>query len=149
MMEKAENIAVAMLLIEEDEIFVSGYKSDIQRLYDAGFVERAWDIRLDNGHRPYLAPKKRVCYDSSDAGGAQPQNAVTAGVVAQTGATLVHNLHLLEQTFLFRRTAAFWSDLEVAFAEDDQPPADDLADYYAVYRGCVLPNGNSVKFVRL
>ncbi|HWQ61716.1 MAG TPA: hypothetical protein VN521_05350 [Negativicutes bacterium] len=148
-MINADQLAVAMLVIEEEEVFVVGCRSDIQRLSEAGHVERAWDFKLDNGHRPYASPKKRMEYDITEEGDAAG-NAVTRRVAAYTGLCLAHDLHLVTDTYLFRPTPAFWADLWVDFAAGPGlPPDRKLEDYYAVYRGCILANVSNIKFVRL
>jgi tRNA pseudouridine-54 N-methylase len=43
-MIKADQLAVAMIVMDDEEVFVVGHHSDIQRLDDASLVERAWEI---------------------------------------------------------------------------------------------------------
>lgn len=150
MMINADQLAVAMLVIDEEEVFVVGYRSDIQRLGDAGHAERAWDFKLDNGHRPYASLKKRMEYDITEEPGQADGNAVTRRIAAHTGLRFAHDLHLVTDTYLFRPTPAFWADLWVDFAYGPGlPPGRKLEDYYAVYRGFVLANVSNIKFVRL
>jgi hypothetical protein len=139
-----------MLVVDDEEIFVAGHVSDIQRLADAGLVARGWDIILDNGHRPYASPKKRVDHEITEQPGDGPGNAITAKIAAATGLQFSHDLHLLTDTYLFRPTPAFWTDLWVDFATCPGLPAGKkLEDYYAVYRGYILPGSTSIKFIRL
>jgi hypothetical protein len=149
-MVKADKLAVALLVIKEEELFIAGDKSDIQRLSNAGVVAGAWDIKLDNGHRPYPAARRRVDYDITAEPSSFAKNAVTQDISNKTGIIFAYNLHPLIQTYLFRETATFWSDLFVDFSEDAcLPPGKDLQHYHAVYRGSILPNISSVKFIRL
>ncbi|MDR3565164.1 MAG: hypothetical protein P4N59_27500 [Negativicutes bacterium] len=149
-MVNAEKIAAALLLIADEEVFVAGYTSDIQRLNDAGVVEQAWDFKLDNGHRPYLVAKKRINFTITDEPSDEVKNGLTQLIAAKTGVRFSHNLHLLVQTYLFRETAAFWGDIWADFAEDANLPAGkNLQDFYAVYRGCILPNNRGAKLIRL
>jgi hypothetical protein len=149
-MLKAETVAVALIAINEEEFYIVGHTSDIQRLENAELVERAWDIRLDNGHRPYPVLKKRVNYDITEQPNDEPKNALTREIMRKTDLYFAHNLHQLEKTYLFRETAAFWGDLWVDFTDADVMPADRRSeDYYASYRGCIIPHISSVKFIRL
>jgi hypothetical protein len=148
-MINSEQVLAAMVVLDDEEMFVVGHVSDIQRLADAGLVARGWDIKLDNGHRPYASPKKRVDHEITEAANAEPGNAITR-LLAGSGLKFAHDLHLLTDTYLFRPTPAFWADLWVDFADGPELPAGKkLEDYYAVYRGCVLPGSTSIKFVRL
>jgi hypothetical protein len=148
--EKAEKFAVALLVINDEEIFSVGYTSDIQRISQAGFVDRAWDIRLDNGHRPYPVVKKRVDYDIAEAPSDAAQNAFTGEISRLTGMSFAHNLHPIKQTYLFRETPKFWSDLFVAFSDNTGLPQGVTPEkYYAIYQGRIITNISSVKFVRL
>lgn len=150
-MINSEQVLAAMVAFEDDEeLFVVGHVSDIQRLADAGLVARGWDIKLDNGHRPYASPKKRVDHEITEAAAGEPGNDVTRMLAARSGLRFAHDLHLLTDTYLFRPTPAFWVDLWVDFAGGPGlPNGKKLEDYYAVYRGCVLPGSTSIKFVRL
>lgn len=149
-MINADQLAVAMLEIDEEEIFVVGRRSDIQRLSDAGHVERAWDFKLDNGHRPYASLKKRMDYDITEEPGDAAGNAVTRRIAAHTGLRFAHDLHLVTDTYLFRPTPAFWADLLVDFAYGPGLPAGRKPeDYYAVYKGFILAGVSNIKFVRL
>lgn len=149
-MVKAENVAVAMLVIDDEELFVAGFTSDIRRLDNAGVVEQAWDIKLDNGHRPYLVAKKRINFDITEEPGGQAENDLTRMLSAKTGLKFSHNLYPLIQTYLFRDSAAFWGEIGVDFAEGEgMPCGKNVQDYYAVYRGCILPNNRGAKVVRL
>ncbi len=149
-MIKTDELAVAMVVIDDEEVFVVGRRADIRRLSDAGLVERAWDIKLDNGHRPYASLKKRVDYDIADEPAGAPGNAVTARIAAYSGLRFAHDLHLVTDTYLFRPTPAFWVDLWAGFADGPGLPAGCTPeDYYAVYKGFILANVSNIKFVRL
>ena len=149
-MVKAEKLAAALVVIDDEELFVTGHTSDIQRMDIAGVVDLAWDIKLDNGHRPYLVAKKRVCFDITEEPSDSPKNDLTQMITAKTGVKFAHSVHPLVQTYLFRETAVFWGDLGVDFSEDAGLPCGKNAqDYYAVYRGCILPNNRGAKLVRL
>lgn len=149
-MVKSEQVLAALIALADEELFIVGHVSDIQRLADAGLVERAWDIMLDNGHRPYASPKKRVDHDITEEAGDGPANAITAKIAAGSGLRFSHDVHLLTDTYLFRPTPAFWADLWVDFAASPGLPAGRrLEDYYAVYRGFILPGQTSIKFIRL
>jgi len=147
-MVKADQLLIAMMVLAGDEeIFVVGHTGDIQRLADDGLVERAWDIKLDNGHRPYPYPRQGLRAASCAVPPRPAGNAVTRRIAAATGLSFAHDLHLLTDTYLFRLTPAFWAELLADFADDGPglPPGRRQEDYYAVYRGHVAP----VKFVRL
>ncbi|MDR3591483.1 MAG: hypothetical protein P4N41_17655 [Negativicutes bacterium] len=149
-MAEAEKAAVALLVIDDDELFVAGYTSDIKRLDSAGVVDRAWDIKLDNGHRPYLVAKKRINFDITEEPSAEEKNDLTRMVTAKTGVTFAHSLYPLAQTYVFRKTAVFWGDIEVDFSDNDGLPCGKNAeDYYAVYRGCILAGNRGAKLIRL
>lgn len=149
-MAKAEEVAVALLLIDDEELFVAGYTSDIQRLDDAGVVDRAWDIKLDNGHRPYLVPKKRICFDITEEPSEEAKNDLTRTVAARTGVKFAHSLYPPGQTYVFRKTAAFWGEIEADFSDGDGlPDGKNAEDYYAVYRGAILANNRGAKLTRL
>lgn len=150
-MIKSDQVLAALVAFDdEEEVFVVGYVSDIQRLADAGLVARAWDILLDNGHRPYASPKKRVDHEITEEAAGEPGNALTEKLAAKSGLKFAHDLYLLTDTYLFRPTPAFWVDLWVDFANGPGlPNGRKLEDYYAVYRGCILPGATSIKFVRL
>ncbi|SDF24755.1 hypothetical protein [Sporolituus thermophilus] len=149
-MQKAEEFAVAYVVFEDDEWFIVGRLADIQRLSDAGYVERAWDIKLDNGHRPYAVVKKRVNFDISEPPNDAPKNGLTQTIAAKTGLKFSDNLHFLEHTYLFRPSPAFWGELLIGFAGADGRLQDvNPTDYYAIYRGYILHNVNGAKFVRL
>lgn len=149
-MVNAEELAVAMVIIADNEIFIVGHKSDVQRLNAGSFVGRAWDIKLDNGHRPYAAVKKRIDYDITEQPDEGSKNSITAIITAKTGVNFAHNLHLVIRTWLLRETAAFWSDLWVDFADDTaKPQGIEGKEFFALYRGAILPKSNSVKFIRL
>ena len=149
-MIKADRLAAAMIVVDDEEIFVVGYHSDIQRLSDAALVERAWELKLDNGHRPYASLKKRVNYQTDDEPAATAGNEVTRRIAARTGLRFAHDLHHVTQTYLFRPTAAFWADLWVDFSDGpDLPPGRSPEDYYAVYRGQVKASVSNIRFVRL
>lgn len=148
-MINTDQLAMAMLVIDEEEVFVAGFRSDIQRLDDACHVERAWDIKLDNGHRPYASLKKRLDYEISEEGDTAG-NVVTRRIAAHTGLHFAHDLHLVADTYLFRPTPAFWTDLWADFAAGPGLPSGrKLEDYYAVYKGFVLASVSNIKFVRL
>lgn len=149
-MINAHELIVAMVDIDDEELYVVGRVSDIQRLEDAGFVQRAWDIRLDNGHRPYPVLKKRLDHDITDAPAGAAGTHITRDLAARTGLSFAHDLHLLTDTYLFRPTPAFWTDLWADFAAGPGlPPGRKLEDYYAVYRGFILANVSNIKFIRL
>lgn len=149
-MIKADRLAAAMIVMDDEELFVVGHHSDIQRLSDAALVERAWELKLDNGHRPYASLKKRVNYDIAEEPGDSAGNEVTRLIAARTGLRFAHDLHLVTQTYLFRPTAAFWADLWADFADGPGlPRGRSLEDYYAVYRGQVRASVSNIKFVRL
>ncbi|MDR7867230.1 MAG: hypothetical protein RIN56_10450 [Sporomusaceae bacterium] len=149
-MIKADLLTAAMIVIDDEEMFVVGRHSDIQRLSDAALVERAWELKLDNGHRPYASLKKRVNYEIDEAPGAGAGNEVTRRIAARTGLRFAHDLHLVTQTYLFRPTAAFWADLWVDFSDGpDLPRGRSLEDYYAVYQGKIMASVSNIKFVRL
>jgi hypothetical protein len=149
-MIKTDELAIVMLMVGDEEVFVVGRRSDIQRLGDAGLVERAWEIKLDNGHRPYASLKKRVDYDITDEPGGAPGNDITAKIAAASGLRFAHDLHLVTDTYLFRPTPAFWVDLWADFAAGPGLPAGcKPEDYYAVYKGFILANVSNIKFVRL
>ncbi len=145
-----DELAAAMLVLGDEEVFVVGYRSDIQRLGDAGLVERSWEIKLDNGHRPYPSLRKRVDYDISDEPAGEPGNAITRRIAAHSGLRFAHDLHHVTDTYLFRPTPAFWVDLWADFAAGPGLPAGHKPeDYYAVYKGFILANVSNIKFVRL
>ena len=149
-MIKTDELIVAMLVVDDAEVFVVGYISDIQRLADAGLVERAWDIKLDNGHRPYPSLKKRMDHEITEIPDNAAGTAITRELAAKTGISFSHDIHLLTDTYLFRATPAFWVDLWADFADGPGlPPGRKMEDYYAVYRGFILQNVSNVKFVRL
>lgn len=149
-MIKAHELIVAMLVIDDADIFVVGRISDIQRLADAGLVERAWDIKLDNGHRPYPSLKKRMDHEITDIADNAAGTALTRELTVKTGISFSYDIHLLTDTYLFRPTPAFWADLWADFADGPGLPSGrKIEDYYAVYRGYILPNVSNVKFVRL
>jgi hypothetical protein len=149
-MIKADQLAAAMIVMDDEEVFVVGHHSDIQRLNDASLVERAWEIMLDNGHRPYPSLKKRVNFEIDDAPGEAPGNAITKRIAACTGLCFAHDLHLVTETYLFRPTPAFWADLWADFSDGPGlPPGKKLEDYYAVYQGKILAGVSNIKFIRL
>ncbi|MDT8901920.1 hypothetical protein [Anaeroselena agilis] len=149
-MIKADLLAAAMIVLDNEEVFVVGRHSDIQRLSDAALVERAWDLKLDNGHRPYASLKKHVNYDIGDEPGDMPGNEITRLLAARTGLRFAHDLHLVERTYLFRPTAAFWADLWADFSDGSGLPRGlSLEEYFAVYRGTVNTSISNIKFVRL
>lgn len=145
----AEEIAIALLLLTDDEIVVVGHTIDIQRLYETGAAQRVWDIALDNGHRPYANPKKRLTYDIDQAERGENQNILTTQVSRHFDIGFTHNLHALEHTYLIRTNPAFWSDLQVVYADEDgQLQEADRGDCYAVFRGAVSTNG-AIRFIRM
>ena len=147
---KAKEIALAMAVIDDEEYFLVGSFADMQKLYDGGILERVWDIRLDNGHRPYPSLKKRLSYAGEEVPAKQVSGRLTAEIAAKTGLQFSDELHLVSQTYLFRKTASFWDELWADFSDDGGLPAgQNLADYHAVYRGVVLPGINNIKFTRL
>ncbi len=149
-MIKADLLTAAMIVMDDEEFFVVGHHSDIQRLSDAALVERAWELKLDNGHRPYAALKKRVNYEIDEEPGGAAGNELTQRLAARTGLRFAHDLHLVTQTYLFRPTAAFWADLWVDFSDGpDLPRGRSLEDYYAVYQGKIMASVSNIKFVRL
>ena len=149
-MIKADLLTVAMIVMDDEEMFVVGRHCDIQRLSDAALVERAWELKLDNGHRPYASLKKRVNYEIDEEPGAGPGNEVTRLIAARTGLRFDHDLHLVTQTYLFRPTAAFWGDLWADFSHGTElPRGRSVEDYYAVYQGQVKTSISSIKFIRL
>lgn len=146
---RAEEIAVALIAIDNEELFVVGHIVDVQRLYEAGLILRAWDITLDNGHRPCANQKKRLTYDINQAGQADKKNVLTTKVSRHSELVFTYNLHALEHTYLVRQTPAFWSEVSVAFADEDGRLREiGSDDYYALFRGAVSTNGN-VRFIRM
>lgn len=149
-MIKADLLTAAMIVMDDEELFVVGHHSDIQRLSDAALVERAWELKLDNGHRPYASLKKRVNYEIYEEPGAGAGNEVTRLIAARTGLRFAHDLHLVTQTYLFRPTAAFWADLWADFSDGPElPRGRSLEDYYAVYQGKIMASISNIKFIRL
>ena len=145
----AEEIAIALLLLTDNEIVVVGHTVDIQRLYEAGAAQRVWDIALDNGHRPYASQKKRLTYDIDQAERGENQNVLTTQVSRHFGVGFTHNLHALEHTYLIRANPAFWSELQVVFADEDgQLQEAGRNDCYAVFRGAVSASG-AIRFIRM
>lgn len=149
-MVKAEEVAVAMAVIGDKEYFLVGMLADVKRLYDGGFLERVWDIRLDNGHRPYPSLKKRMSYERETEPTGKASNPLTREIAAGNGLKFSADLHPVVRTYLFRKTASFWDELWVDFSGDDRLPCGrEPGDYHAVYRGAVLAGVNNVKFTRL
>lgn len=149
-MLQAEKFTVALIEKDNDQWFVVGLSSDIQRLNDAGAVARAWDIKLDNGHRPYAVLKKRLNFEITDEPAGVLHNALTLELTRCFNINFAGELYDVTKTYLLRRTSAFWSELGVIFA-DDKGIVEQLnpKEYYAVYQGFILCNISSVKFVRL
>ena len=147
-----EQLAAAYVVAGNGEWYVTGLRRDIELLDEAGFTERVWLIKLDNGHRPYAVLQKRISFDDAGSGvpGTASAGGVTAAVAAATGLSFTGDLHRVADTYLYRRTSAFWADLRAAFGDPSGPPAGIRPDeWYAVYRGVVLPLINGIKFVRI
>lgn len=149
-MLQAEKFTVALIENNDDQWFVVGLSSDIQRLNNVGAVERAWDIKLDNGHRPYAVLKKRLNFDITDESANAPHNTLTLELTKRFNINFAGDLYYVTKTYLLRRTPAFWSELGIVFA-DDKGLVENLnpGEFYAVYQGCILHNISGVKFVRL
>lgn len=142
----SQDIAAAYVVIRDREWYVTGCPSDIERLHVAGFVERAWQIRLDNGHRPYAVLKQTIYFPITHVPTTTPKNAMTEEIALISGVHFAQNLHLVTDTMLLRKSPAFWSELEVAFV-DERHVAND--GYYAAYRGVVQPLIQNIKFSRI
>lgn len=149
-MLQAEQFTVALIENDSDQWFVVGLASDIQRLSDAGAATRAWDIKLDNGHRPYAVLKKRLNFDITDQVADVPGNSLTVELGNRFNLRFAGELYDVTKTYLLRRTPAFWSELGIVFA-DEQGIVDGINpnEFYAVYQGFILESISGVKFVRL
>lgn len=149
-MLKAEQFAVALIIHQDNELFITGSTVDIGRLGNAGLVERSWDIKLDNGHRPFASLKKRVTFDTDASCEQGERNILTKTLSAATSLDFTQNLHYLENTYLIRKTPDFWCDLFITFADEDGRLRDIIpTDFYALYRGYIVRNISSVRFIRL
>jgi hypothetical protein len=147
---RAEQFAVALVEYKDDQWYLVGQLPDIQRLHDAGFVSRAWDIKLDNGHRPYAVLKKRVNFENRQIQTPQSYNMLTGKLSSLLGVSLQGNVHDITQTYLFRPTPAFWADLYIDFADDAGGIANvDPKQFYAIYQGFIIYHIHGVKFIRL
>lgn len=145
----AKEIAIALLMLAEEEVVVVGHSGDIQRLYDTGAAKRIWEIALDNGHRPYANQKNRLADVCEHAEIKESKSVLTRRVSRQFAIDFMDNLHAIEHTFLIRTSPVFWSDLHVVFAEDGKDLLKDVRfDYHAVFRGAVSTNG-AVRFIRM
>jgi len=145
----AEEVAIASLLLTNEEIVVVGHTVDIQRLYETGAAQRVWEIVLDNGHRPYANQKKRLTYDIDQEERGENKNVLTTQVSRHFGLGFTHNLHALEHTYLLRANPTFWSALQVVFAnEDGQLLEAGRYDCYAAFRGAASAGG-SIRFIRM
>lgn len=149
-MQQADETAIGLIVLDDQEQYIAGHVADIQRLYDAGLVDRAWYIALDNGHRPYAAIKKRLTYDNNEM--QQPivtKNILTTYLEERTGLIFANNLHALHHTYLVRTSPTFWSGIEVVFADEDGRLREaDLSKYYALFAGSTTSNGN-IRFMRM
>lgn len=149
-MQKADEIAIALIILDNKEQYIAGHASDIQQLYEAGWVDRAWHIVLDNGHRPYAALKKRLTYDRNESQQSLgKKNLLTRCLEEKMGLAFSNNFYALHHTYLARKSPAFWSDIEVAFADEDGRLREiDFSAYYALFAGTTTSNGN-IRFMRL
>ena len=148
-MLKAEETAITCVAVHNDEYYVAGHISDIQRLYDAGIALRSWSIGLDNGHHPYGVQKKRLTYTSDQSPQEDTKNSLTTRLSKAPGLVFAYNLHALSHTYLVRKSAAFWSEIQVVFADEDGRLRDIIpSEYYAIYCGAQSLDGN-IRFVRL
>lgn len=145
-MHLANEFAAALIVSGANEWYVVGRQSDIGRLHAGGFVERAWQLKLDNGHRPYAVVMKTICFQITERPNDSAKNQLTRDISAATGIEFSADFHLVTETCLIRKSAAFWSDLWLDFAEHNQL---QTAGFYAVYRGVVQPVIQNIKFSRL
>lgn len=148
-MFKADEILIALAVVSDEELYLAGIAADIQRLHDAGFVERVWAIGLDNGHRPYGVLKKRLAYDINQPPCGEETNILTKQISNQTRLTFTKNLHAVDHLYVLRKSPAFWTEIAVAFADEDGRLRDIIpTDYYAIFRGGLTTSGN-IRFIRL
>ena len=148
-MLKAEETAIACVAVNNDEWYVTGHISDMQRLYDAGIALRSWSIGLDNGHRPYGVQKRRLTYTIDQSPQEDTKNSFTARLSKETGLVFAYNLYALSHTYLARKSSDFWSEIQVVFADEDGLLREIIpSEYYAIFYGSQSLDGN-IRFVRL
>lgn len=145
-MQLASEFAAALITAGTKEWYVVARQSDLGRLHRGGFLERAWQLKLDNGHRPYAVPLKTIYFPVNEQATDLVKNQLTQDISVATGIKFAADFHQVTDTCLFRKTAAFWAELLVDFAEQTTPQTEG---YYAVYRGVVQPVNQNIKFSRL
>lgn len=145
-MQLASEVAAALIVVGNKEWYVVGNPSDIGRLHVAGYIERAWQLKMDNGHRPYAVLRKTIYFPITEPPTDSVKNLLTQSVAAASGIPFAANLHLVTDTYLFRKSAAFWGDIWVDFADQGEL---QKSGFYAVYHGVIQPVIQNIKFSRL
>lgn len=145
-MQRASEVSAALIVVGANEWYVVGNPSDIGRLHEAGYIERAWALKMDNGHRPYAVLRKTIYFPITDQATNTEKNQLTQAIAAVTGLSFTDDLHAVTDTYLFRTSAAFWGDLWVDYRDRG---ALSTEGYYAVYYGVTQPLIQNIKFSRL